>query len=197
MGAADTAPEIVATDRAAWRRWLERNHSTSGPVWLILAKKGSALRTVSYEEAVEEALCFAWIDSKSNTVDEERYRLWFSPRKPRSGWSASNKRRLERLLAEGRVAPAGLAAIESAKADGSWARLDASHSLKVPRDLASALRAYPNARRHFDAFPPSTRRAILEWIDAAKRAETRARRVEETARLAEENVRANQWRPPR
>ena len=197
MGASDTAPEVLATDRAAWRRWLERNHATSGPVWLILAKKGSAVRTVSYDEAVEEALCFAWIDSKANTVDEERYRLWFSPRKPVSGWSASIKRRLERLLAQGRVAPAGLAAIESAKADGSWGRLDASHSLRVPRDLASGLRAYPNARRHFDAFPPSTRRAILEWIDAAKRPETRARRVEETARLAEENVRANQWHPPR
>jgi uncharacterized protein YdeI (YjbR/CyaY-like superfamily) len=197
VGAADTAPEVLAKDRAAWRRWLERNHSTSGPVWLVLAKKGSALRTVSYDEAVEEALCFAWIDSKASTVDDERYRLWFSPRKPGSGWSASNKRRLERLLAEGRVAPAGLAAIEAAKADGSWARLAASHSLTVPRDLASAFAVYPNARRHFDAFPPSTRRAILEWIDAAKRPETRARRVEETARLAEENVRANQWRPPR
>ena len=164
-------------------------------MWLVLAKKGSSLRTVSYAEAVEEALCFGWIDSKANTVGADRYKLWMAPRKRGSGWSAVNKRRLERLIAEGLVAPAGLAAIEAAKADGSWARLDASHSLDVPRDLASALAAYPSARPHFDAFPPSARRGILEWIDAAKRPETRARRVAETARLAEENVRANQWRP--
>jgi len=164
-------------------------------VWLVLAKKGSSLRTVSYTEAVEEALCFGWIDSKANTVGADRYKLWMAPRKRGSGWSAVNKRRLERLIDQGLVAPAGLAAIEAAKADGSWARLDASHSLEVPRGLASALAAYPSARGHFDAFPPSTRRGILEWIDAAKRPETRARRVAETARLAEENVRANQWRP--
>jgi len=189
------AREVLARDRAAWRRWLERNHATSDAVWLILAKKGSSLRTVSYAEAVEEALCFGWIDSKANTVSADRYKLWMAPRKPGSGWSAVNKRRLERLLAEDLVAPAGLAAIEAAKADGSWARLDASHSLEVPRDLAAALAAYPSARGHFDAFPPSARRGILEWIDAAKRPETRARRVAETARLAEENVRPNQWRP--
>jgi len=195
VNTAKQAREVLARDRAAWRRWLERNHATSDAVWLILAKKGSSLRTVSYAEAVEEALCFGWIDSKANTVGADRYKLWMAPRKPGSGWSAVNKRRLERLLAEGLVAPAGLAAIEAAKGGGSWARLDASHSLEVPWDLAAALAAYPSARGHFDAFPPSARRGILEWIDAAKRPETRARRVAETARLAEENVRANQWRP--
>jgi uncharacterized protein YdeI (YjbR/CyaY-like superfamily) len=188
--------EVAARDRAAWRRWLERNHASSGAVWLVLAKKGGSARAVSYEEAVEEALCFGWIDSKANPVDADRFKVWMSPRKPRSGWSAVNKRRIERLVAEGRMAPAGLAAIEAAKANGSWTLLDDSHSLGVPRDLASELGRYPNARRHFDAFPPSTRRIILHWIGLAKRPETRARRVEETARLAEDNVRVNQPRPP-
>jgi uncharacterized protein YdeI (YjbR/CyaY-like superfamily) len=195
VSAADAAPEVLAKDRAAWRRWLERHHATSGAVWLVLGKKGGGVRTVAYEEAVEEALCFGWIDSKPNPIDETRFKVWMAPRKPRSGWSRVNKRRIERLLAEGRVAPAGLAAVEAAKADGSWSRLDASDALTVPRDLAAALSAHPNARGHFDAFPPSTRRGILEWIDGAKRAETRAKRIAETARLAEENVRANQWRP--
>ena len=193
--ASQSPEEVLAKDRAAWRRWLERNHATSSAVWLVLAKKGGSLRTVAYEEAVEEALCFGWIDSKANVIDADRYKLWMAPRKPRSGWSAVNKRRIERVMAEGRMAPAGLAAIEAAKTDGSWGRLDASHSLRGPRDLAAAFQAYPNARRHFDAFPPSTRRGILEWIDAAKRPEARTKRIEDTARLAEDNVRANQWRP--
>jgi uncharacterized protein YdeI (YjbR/CyaY-like superfamily) len=191
------AAEVVAKDRVAWRRWLERNHERSGAVWLVLAKKSASVPSVTYEEAVEEALCFGWIDSKAKPIDAERFKIWMAPRKPRSGWSAVNKRRVARLIAEDRMAPAGLQAIEAAKTDGSWAKLDGSHALRVPTDLASALGVYPNARRHFDAFPPSTRRAILEWIDAAKRPETRARRVEETARLAEDNVRANQWSPKR
>jgi uncharacterized protein YdeI (YjbR/CyaY-like superfamily) len=164
-------------------------------VWLVLAEKGVA-GGVTYEQAVEEALCFGWIDAKANPVDDRHYKIWMARRKPGSGWSAVNKRRIERVISEGRMAPAGLAAIDAAKADGSWSRLDRSHSLAVPKDLAASMRAYPNARKHFDAFPPSTRRMILEWIDAAKRPETRARRIEETARLANDDVRANQWRRP-
>jgi uncharacterized protein YdeI (YjbR/CyaY-like superfamily) len=195
MGAANEAREVVARDRAAWRRWLQRHHGTSGAVWLVLAKKGGTHRSPSYEEAVEEALCFGWIDSKANPLDEGRFKLWMAPRKRGSGWSAVNKRRIERLIEQGRMAPAGLAAIEAAKADGSWTKLDSSHALTMPPDLARAFRAHANAKANFDAFPPSTRRAILEWINAAKRPETRAKRVEETARLAERNERANQWRP--
>lgn len=187
--------EVAAKDRAAWRRWLERHHATSTGVWLLLAKKGSGLASVTYEEAVEEALCFGWIDAKANALDERRYKQWMAPRKPGSGWAASNKGRVERLFAEGRMAPAGLAAIEAAKADGSWTKLDAGASLTVPRDLARAMKAYPDARRHFDAFPPSARRTILGWIASAKKPETRVKRIEETARLAQENVRANEWRP--
>ncbi len=187
--------ELVAGDRAVWRRWLERHHATSDGVWLVIAKKGSDLPTVTQAEAVEEALCFGWIDAKAHPRDGGSWKQWMGRRRPGSGWSAVNKGRIERLVAEGRMAPAGLAAIQAAKADGSWTRLDASHALRVPADLATAMKAYPNARTRFDAFPPSARRAILQWIDDAKRPETRAKRIEETARQAEANLRANQPRP--
>jgi uncharacterized protein YdeI (YjbR/CyaY-like superfamily) len=186
---------VRAKDRAAWRRWLERHHASSPSVWLVIHKKGHPTGGLFYEDAVQEALCFGWIDSTANALDEHNYKLWMAPRKRRSGWSAVNKRRIERLLADGQIAPAGLAAIDAAKRDGSWAALDSSHSLTVPRDLTKAFKRYPGAARHFQAFPPSARRVILQWIDAAKRPETRAKRIDETAQLAQENIRANQWRP--
>jgi uncharacterized protein YdeI (YjbR/CyaY-like superfamily) len=189
--------ELVARDPAEWRRWLERHHATSEGIWLVIAKKGSGLTTVSQAEAVEEALCFGWIDAKAHPLDESRWKQWFGRRRPGSGWSAVNKRRIEQLIADGRMAPAGLAAIEAARADGSWTKLDAAETLELPDDLGAALAAYPNARAHFDAFPPSARKAILQWIHDARRPETRTKRVEETARLAEEDVRANRQRPAR
>jgi uncharacterized protein YdeI (YjbR/CyaY-like superfamily) len=179
---------------AEWRAWLEENHARKEGVWLISYKKSSGKQQFGYEEAVQEALCFGWIDSKGNKLDEERTMLWFAPRKPRTGWSAPNKRRIEKLLAEGRMAPAGLAKIEAAKQDGSWSALDAVEALEIPPDLAAALQASPTAQQYFDAFPRSVKRAILDWIRTAKRPETRATRVEETARLAAENIRANQPR---
>jgi len=194
--AAPIEPELIsARDRAAWRRWLERNHERTTGVWLELHKKGSRSASVTYEEAVLEALCFGWIDSKPNKLDEERYKLWMAPRKPRSVWSAINKRRVEELTAAGSMAPSGLTAVETAKANGSWKALEASDGLLVSEDLSAALAAVPDARSNFDGFPPGVRKQILEWINSAKRPGTRAKRVEETARLAGENIRANQWRP--
>lgn len=187
---------FYAPTRAEWRAWLEQHHTRKEGVWLITAKKGSGLPHLSYNDSVEEALCFGWIDSKGRALDAERSMLWFAPRKPRTGWSRPNKERLERLTAAGLLAPAGLAKIEAAKADGSWAALDAVEALEVPNDLAEALAAYPAAAANFEAFPRSAKRGILEWISTAKTPATRAKRVEETARLAQENVRANQWRRP-
>jgi uncharacterized protein YdeI (YjbR/CyaY-like superfamily) len=120
--------------------------------------------------------------------------LWLSPRKPGSGWSKLNKERVERVIAAGLMTPAGLEKIETAKQDGSWSALDAIEALEVPADLAEALASYASARQHFDAFPRSVKRGILEWIANAKRPATRAKRIEETAHLAEDNIRANQWR---
>lgn len=183
-------------DTAEWRAWLEANHTRAEGVWLVSYKKASGKPSMTYEESVEEALCFGWVDSKGNKLDDERTMLYFAPRKAGSGWSRPNKERVERLIADGRMAPAGLAKIEAAKADGSWTLLDSVEALEVPPDLEAEFDKYPDARRNWEAFPRSVKRGILEWIVQAKKPETRARRVEETARLAQDNVRANQWRQP-
>ena len=181
--------------RAEWRQWLKQNHTRTEGVWFVSYKKATGKPRVEYAEAVEEALCFGWVDSKANVLDDERSMLWMAPRKPGSGWSAVNKERIERLMADGQMQPAGLAKIEAAKQDGSWNALDAAHALIVPDDLQQALDANPAAAAFFAAFPPSARKAILEWIGHAKKPETRAARVALTVRLAAENKRANQWRP--
>jgi uncharacterized protein YdeI (YjbR/CyaY-like superfamily) len=191
-------PELVeAADRAAWRRWLERNQGRTGGVWLVVHKKSSTTGTLGYEDAVREALCFGWIDSTANKLDEERYKLWMAPRKPKSVWSAVNKRRVEELVSSGAMTPAGLSAIDAAKADGSWKALERSDALELPDDLVGAFHRHDGSRGHWDGFPSGVRKQILYWIYSAKREETRARRVEETAILAARNERANQWRPKR
>jgi uncharacterized protein YdeI (YjbR/CyaY-like superfamily) len=180
--------------RAEWRAWLEQNHTRAEGVWLITWKKATGQPRVEYDEAVEEALCFGWVDSKPNKLDDARSMLYFAPRKAGTGWSRPNKERVERMLQAGLMAPAGLAKVEAAKQDGSWAALDAIERLEEPPDLASALDANRAARAYWDAFPRSVKRGILEWISTAKRPETRATRIAETVRLAAENKRANQWR---
>lgn len=161
---------------------------------MISYKKATGKPRIEYDEAVEEALCFGWIDSKPNSLDAERSMLWFAPRKRRTGWSKVNKERVARLIAAGQMAPAGMARVEAAKQDGSWYALDEVVALEIPGDLGGALAAQPPAAQYFEAFPRSVKRSILEWIAAAKTPETRARRIAETARLAAQNQRANQWR---
>jgi uncharacterized protein YdeI (YjbR/CyaY-like superfamily) len=195
MTALDDAPHVEAEERATWRDWLEANHATASGAWLVTWRAGRGHLVLDYESAVEEAVCFGWVDSRPGRVDDDRAKMYFAPRKPRSAWSASNKARVERLLAAGLMAPAGLAAVERARSNGMWGHLDAVERLDLPDDLAAALAARPDAARHFAAFPRSTRRAILEWIAAARRPATRVARVEETATLAARNERANEWRP--
>jgi uncharacterized protein YdeI (YjbR/CyaY-like superfamily) len=150
---------------------------------------------MTYEESVEEALAYGWIDSKGSRLDDERTMLWFAPRQRRSGWSRSNKERVERLEREGRMTPAGRAVIERAMADGSWTLLDEVEDLIVPADLAAAFAARPGSSDQWAAFPRSIRRSLLEWIVQARRPETRRRRIEETADRAARGERANQWQP--
>jgi uncharacterized protein YdeI (YjbR/CyaY-like superfamily) len=190
----DDAPEVVAEDRATWRAWLEANHATAPAAWLVGWRRGHGPQ-LDYGEAVEEALCFGWVDSKGQVIDAQRSRLYFAPRKAGSGWASSNKQRVERLIADGLMRPAGLAVIERAKADGSWTLLDSVAAGIVPDDLAAALDAQPPARANFDAFPPGVRKQILAWIATAKRPETRAARIRDTADRARRNERANE--PPR
>jgi uncharacterized protein YdeI (YjbR/CyaY-like superfamily) len=185
--------------RAASRAWLAKHHTRTECVWLITYKKATAklgkkFARVEYDEAVEEALCWGWVDSKVNKLDEERSLLWFAPRKPKTGWSKPNKERVERMIAAGLMQPAGLAKIEAAQIDGTWNSLDAIEQLEVPPDLQKGFKQFKGAAANWEAFPRSVKRGILEWISIAKKAETRAKGVEETARLAGENKRANQWR---
>jgi uncharacterized protein YdeI (YjbR/CyaY-like superfamily) len=193
MGAFDDAPLVHAETREAWRAWLHMNHATATSAWLVSWRRGHG-PAVDYGEAVEEALCFGWVDSKLQVMDEGRSRLYFAPRRANSGWARSNKERVERLIAEGRMAPAGFAAIELAKANGSWTVLDSVEAGVVPDDLAASFGAHPPAAELFAAFPWSARRAILVWIAQAKRPETRAARILEAATLAARNERANQQR---
>jgi uncharacterized protein YdeI (YjbR/CyaY-like superfamily) len=195
MTAHDDAPLIQCETRDEWRAWLEANHATVTSAWLVTWRAGAGHAVLPYEDAVEEALCFGWIDSTGGRVDEARSKLYFARRKPRSGWARTNKARVERLIAAGRMAPAGLAAIERAKDNGSWTMLDDIENLVVPDDLQAALDASPPAADRWAAFPPSARRMILEWIRQARRPGTRAARITETAVRAARNERANQWRP--
>ena len=192
MSALDDAPHVEVHERAAWRAWLEANHATTGGAWLVTWRPRSGRIGLDYEAAVEEALCFGWVDSTGGRYDEHRTKLYFAPRKVRSVWSASNKERVVRLIADGRMGPAGLAAIERAKANGSWTALDAIEQGIVPPDLSAALEAHPPAAERFAAFPWSARRAILIWVADAKKPETRAARVLETAVRAAKNERANE-----
>jgi uncharacterized protein YdeI (YjbR/CyaY-like superfamily) len=180
--------------RTAWRKWLEKNHAVSSGIWLVFYKRETGKRRVEYAAAVEEALCFGWIDSKPNKLDEERSLLWFAPRKPRSGWSKPNNERVGLLIRNGRMADAGLRAVQAAKKNGSWTALDAVEALEIPPDLKRALAALPQAAAFFEAFPRSVKRGILEWIHSAKKLETRAARIAQTATMASRNERANQWR---
>ena len=189
------APHVEAADRATWRAWLEANHAAESGAWLVTWRPGSGMPVLDYEASVEEALCFGWIDSQGGRVDERRSKLYFARRKPRSAWAASNKARVERLTAAGLMAPAGLAAIERAKANGAWNHLDPIERLEVPDDLQAALDAGPPAAGHWAAFPPSVRKGLLAWIADARRSATRAARVAETARLAARNERPIAGRP--
>jgi len=190
--ALDALERVPVETRAAWRAWLAAHHATSPGVWVVTWKQGSGRPRLAYDDIVEEALCFGWIDSLPRKLDADRTMLLVTPRKPGSPWSRLNKARVARLMQAGLMTPAGLAKVEAAKRDGSWTRLDAVEALEVPPDLARALDAHRDAARNFAAFPPSAKKGILQWIASAKRPETRARRVAETARRAARNERANQ-----
>ncbi|MBN2112885.1 MAG: YdeI/OmpD-associated family protein [Acidimicrobiia bacterium] len=173
----EEAPRLAPGSRAEWRRWLEENHGSSAGVWLLIAKKGSGAAGLSYEDALEEALCFGWIDSRVRRLDERHFHQWYCPRHPGSIWSAPNKARLARLIEAGLMAPPGLAKIEAARADGSWEILDKVEALEVPDDLAAALAANPTAASGFAAMAPSERKQYLYWVLSAKRPDTRAKRI--------------------
>jgi uncharacterized protein YdeI (YjbR/CyaY-like superfamily) len=190
--AGDSLDRLWVSDRTSWRAWLEENHGRDAGVWLVTFKKATGKPRVEYDDAVEEALCFGWIDSLVRTLDGERTMQLYTPRKPRSPWSQSNKLRVERLVDAGLMRPAGLAKVEEAKRDASWDAYAVAESLEEPADLRAAFAAGPGrAKANWDAFSPSSRRAILWWLHSAKRPETRAQRVATIVRDAAQNRRAN------
>ena len=182
-------------NRQEWRTWLADHFDKESEIWFVFPLKNSGKPALSYNDAVEEALCFGWIDSKPNKRDQESYYLYFSPRKPKSKWSRVNKIKVEQLLKAGKIAPAGQAAIDLAKKNGTWYALDKVENLEVPVDLIKKLSANKSASQFWDAFPPSAKKGILQWIESAKRDETRKKRIDETVKLAALNVRANQYTP--
>ena len=190
MSALDDAPWVETDDRETWRAWLEANHASAKGAWLVTRRDRTGRAGLGYEAAVEEALCFGWVDSTAGRVDDERTKLYFAPRKARSAWSASNKARVARLIDEGRMAPPGLAVIEAAKASGDWEILDSVERLEVPDDLEAALAAKPPAAANFAAFPASVRKQHLTWVALARKPETRAARIEAIATAAARNERA-------
>jgi uncharacterized protein YdeI (YjbR/CyaY-like superfamily) len=178
---------FYAINRQEWREWLEKNHHTSIGIWLIYYKVKSGKPSVQYSEAVKEALCFGWIDSKVKSLDEERYMQIFTPRKAKSVWSKLNKKYIEELIEQNLMTDVGLKKIEVAKQDTSWNQLDAIEELIIPADLKQALEANETANRYFQAFNNSSKKNILFWIESAKRPETRLKRIEQTISSAELN----------
>ena len=155
---------------------------------MFYAKKHTGLPCPSYVDAVEEALCFGWIDGLVNSVDDTYYKQWFAPRKPRGTWAATNKARVKRLIADGLMTPAGLEAIAVAKKNGSWTTLDAAEAMTVPAELKKALNANAIARRHWREFTEYQRKIFLYWLSLARRDETKRRRIAEVVAMAEQKI---------
>ena len=176
-------------DRLQWRSWLEAHHASLQEIWLIYYKKHSGKKSVQYSEAVEEALCFGWIDSRVKRIDDERYMQKYTPRKAESNWSASNKKRVKRLITEGKMTESGLKMIEIAKANGSWSRLDVIETrMEVPCELSSALEGNEPAKEFFESLSPSYKKQYLWWLHSAKRQETREKRLSEIVRRCEQHI---------
>jgi uncharacterized protein YdeI (YjbR/CyaY-like superfamily) len=192
-------PELTVADSAAWRAWLGEHHDDPAGVWLVLAKKGTAEPTsLTHDQALEEALCHGWIDGQVRRRDELTFRQRFTPRRARSAWSKRNAAIVERLTGDGRMHPAGFEQVRRSKADGRWAAAYAGQaSIEVPADLAGALAAEPTARAMFEILSSQNRYAILYRIETAKRAETRARRIEQYVAMLsrEETIHPQRRRP--
>jgi len=172
------------SSRSDWRNWLKENHQRKQSIWLIYVKKGRQTPTLSYSDAVDEALCFGWIDSTRKSLGEEEFTQFFCRRKPQSGWSKVNKQKVLDLIDQNLMTKAGLDCIEAAKLNGSWTLLDDVEELIIPADLEAALQAHAGAKDFFLSLSKSTRKQILQWVVFAKRPSTRENRIQEIASAA-------------
>lgn len=179
MKTTDTFPTMLFESQREWEDWLEEHVSDAAGAWLKLAKKGSGARSVTYAEAVESALCFGWIDGQAAALDDQFWLQRYTPRRPKSGWSKVNREKVERLIADGRMRPAGLRQVELARADGRWdAAYDGQRTIMAPPDLQAALEARPEAAAFFATLNSANRYAILYRLQTAKKPETRAARLQ-------------------
>jgi len=176
-------------NKTEWREWLDKHHATETEIWVVYYKKHCGKESMQYEEAVEEALCYGWIDSKVKRIDDEKYMQKYTPRQDKSNWSKSNKKRVKRLIEEGRMAQAGITMVEIAKQNGSWNRLDDIEAVPViPEDLGDALAENALAKNNFENFAPSYQKQYLWWLKSAKKIETRNRRLLEIVKRCEQGV---------
>jgi uncharacterized protein YdeI (YjbR/CyaY-like superfamily) len=178
------AQEYCPQSQRAWRNWLQANHEKKEAVWLVYFKKRSPQHNLSWSEAVDEALCFGWIDSTARPIDDEKYKQYFSKRKSKSNWSKINKDKVKVLIEQGRMEAAGLKSIEVAKENGSWTFLDQIEALIIPADLNDALANDPSAMNYFDGLGKSDKKILLHWVISAKRPATRQKRISEIAESA-------------
>jgi uncharacterized protein YdeI (YjbR/CyaY-like superfamily) len=184
---------FYAESKVAFRNWLIDNHNIESNLWLIIYKKDSGTPSITYDQAVDEALCFGWVDSSINKRDDESFFQYFAKRNPKSNWSRVNKLKVEKLISEGLMTASGIKMIDLAKQTGTWTALDDVENLINPPDLQEALDQNPLAKEYFELFPRSVKRGILEWLMNAKQAETRLKRITEIVNKAERNERANQF----
>jgi uncharacterized protein YdeI (YjbR/CyaY-like superfamily) len=176
--------------RDDWRAWLAQHHARATELWLMLYKKNSGKPTVSYDEAVEEALCFGWIDGVVKSIDAEKYAIRFSPRRSGSIWSEANKKRVKKMVEQGRMTEIGLAKVNAAKRNGEWDKAARRENpTSIPRELKQALEGNARAQHNFDALPPSQKKMYIYWIAEAKKEETRRRRSQVAVKLLKENER--------
>lgn len=178
--------QIYFKTSAAWREWLQNNHDKTNGVWLLFFKKGTGKSSIEYEVAVEEALCFGWIDSIIKKIDDEKYVRKFTPRKDKSKWSELNKKRVEKLIQDNRMTEIGLAKIETAKRNGQWDKPDRPNiQFDIPKEFQAALGQNRKAREHFDQLAPTYQKQYIGWIAIAKRPETKEKRIKEAIDLLE------------
>lgn len=185
--------QVYAADRRKWRDWLIENHESRDEAWLVRYKVHTGRPGISYEDAVEEALCFGWIDGRVRRIDDERYMIRFTPRRSGSRWSALNIGRAEKMIEEGLMTDAGLAEIKSARKDGRWERAfkddkNRKKEIDMPEDLAGAMKKNREALENFEQMAPSYRRNYIRWVEAARKSDTRQRRIDEVVQRAARNI---------
>ena len=181
------------TSQTEWRKWLKKNHRSKQSVWLVCYKKKSNIPTISWSNAVDEALCFGWIDSIRKTLDDEKFIQFFSPRKPKGTWSKVNKEKIEHLIANKKMTKAGFDIIETSKQNGSWVILDKVEQLIIPKDLEQEFKIKKGSKNFFLSLSKSVRKAILQWIVIAKKPATRQKRIMEIVELASQKLKPKQF----